>query len=302
MTNYGGVRGENEKTGKRFAVIGTPVGHSLSPAIHNIVYREAGVDWSYKAIECPTPQDALHQIDLVRLGHLDGINITMPYKQLAMEQADLVDVSAVAAGGANVLVRRGRDLCAYNTDGLGAVDAIVRAGNLDVTKIYACVCGTGPTSSAIACALALKGARHVTLFSRSLAKAQAAVEHMERCLPDTCAGLLEPAEYDDAFRIVPGCNVFVDATPVGMQPGDDPIVDPAFFHDGQVVMDVVYAHGVTKIVEGARKRGAVAIDGGEMLIGQAALAIEIWQRELGYSFEIDRNSMRKPVQAQANQA
>lgn len=297
MTNYGGVRGANEKTGRRFAVIGTPVGHSLSPAIHNIVYRDAGVDWTYEAIECPTKEDALHQMDLVRLGHLDGINITMPYKQLAMEQADFVDASAVAAGGANVLVRRGYDLCAYNTDGLGAVDAIVRAGSLDSKRIYACVCGTGPTSSAIACALASKGARQVTVFSRSLPKAVAAVGHMGRVLPEEAASVLEPASYDDVFRIVPGCNVFVDATPRGMNPGDEPIIDPSFFHSGQVVMDVVYAHGLTRIVEGARKRGAIAIDGGEMLVGQAALAIEIWQRELGYSFPIDRNAMRKPVLA-----
>ena len=297
MTNYGGVRGANEKTGKRFAVIGTPVGHSLSPAIHNIVYREAQVDWSYTAIDCPEPQDALHQIDLLRLGHLDGLNITMPYKQLAMEQADFVDASAVAAGGANVLVRHGRDLWAYNTDGMGAVDAILRAGSLEASSVYACVCGTGPTSSAIACALAIKGARRVTVFSRSLPKAQSAVQRMVQCLPKACVDVIEPASYDDVFRIVPGCNVVVDATPRGMNVDDEPIIDPAFFHDGQVVMDVVYAHGLTKIVEGAREQGAVAIDGSEMLIGQAALAIEIWQRELGYSFEIDRNAMRKPMLA-----
>lgn len=297
MSFIGDVRGPQEKTGKHFAVIGTPVGHSLSPAIHNIVYRAAGVDWSYEAIECPTEADALHQIDLVRLGHLDGINITMPYKKLAMEQADFVDASAIAAGGANVLVRHGYDLHAYNTDGLGAVDAVVRAGGLDESKIYACVCGTGPTSSAIACALAMRGAKSVTVFSRSAAKAQSAVWHMGTCLEPEQAAVLHPATYDDVFRTVPGCNVFVDATPRGMKLDDEPIINPAYFHDGQVVMDVVYAHGLTKIVEGARARGAIAIDGGEMLVGQAALAIEIWQRELGCSFPIDRNLMRKPVQA-----
>ena len=63
-------------------------------------------------------------------------------------------------------------------------------------------------------------------------------------------------------------------------------------------MDVVYAHGLTKLIEGARKQGAIAIDGGEMLVGQAALAIEIWQQELGYEFPIDREAMRAPVRAQ----
>ena len=282
----------------RFAVIGTPVAHSLSPAMHNRVYRDAGVNWVYEAIDCPTEQDAAHQIDLVRMGHLKGLNITMPYKKLALEMADHVDPVAKAAGGANVLVRHGYELWAYNTDGMGAVDAIVRAGDLDITRAYACVCGTGPTSSAIACALAVRGARKVTLFSRDVHKAQLAVARMASFLSSQQAAVLEPTSYDDAFRIVPGCTVFVDATPRGMEPDDEPIVDPRLFNKHQVVMDVVYAHVLTKLIEGARKQGAIAIDGGEMLVGQAALAIEIWQQELGYEFPIDREAMRAPVRAQ----
>lgn len=281
----------------RFAVIGTPVAHSLSPAMHNAVYQEAGVNWTYEAIDCPTDEDAVHQIDLVRAGHLKGLNVTMPYKQLAMEKADHVDPVARAAGGANVLVRHGYELWAYNTDGMGAVDAIARAGELDISKAYACVCGTGPTSSAIACALAVRGAQRVTLFSRDLAKAKLAIIRMAGFLTAEQARVLEPAAYEDAFRIVPGCTVFVDVTPRGMKPDDEPIVDPRLFNKHQVVMDVVYAHGLTKLVEGARQQGAVAIDGGEMLVGQAALAIEIWQDELGYSFPVDRELMRAPVNA-----
>ena len=96
----------------RFAVIGTPVAHSLSPAMHNAVYQEAGVNWTYEAIDCPTDEDAVHQIDLVRAGHLKGLNVTMTYKQLAMEKADHVDTVARAAGGANGLVRPGDALWA----------------------------------------------------------------------------------------------------------------------------------------------------------------------------------------------
>ena len=295
MSFIGDVRGANEKVGKQFGLIGTPVGHSLSPAMHNAIYREADVEWFYAAYDCPTGKDAIDMIEKVRLGHIDGLNVTMPYKRLAMDVSDWADASAKAAGGANVLVRRGANLCAYNTDGAGAVDAIALAGGLDMTQVIACVCGTGPTSSAIACALVERGVKRVYLFSRDVSKAWDTVERIRSYLEFDQGVVLVPASYDDVFRIVPGCDVFVDATPRGMNPDDEPIIDPTYFRSGQVVMDVVYNHGVTAIVEGARKQGAIAIDGSEMLVGQAVLAIQIWQRELGYNFPINRATMRHLV-------
>lgn len=275
-----------------FAVIGTPVGHSLSPAMHNAMFCAAGVDWHYIAIECPCEEDALAQIERLREGELDGINITMPYKKLAMSQADVVDASARAAGGANVLARYpdGR-LHAFNTDGLGAVDAVSAAHGVPVEGLKACVCGTGPTSCSIACALVAKGATSVILFSRNAQRAQDAVEHIASCLDEGDSRALHAASYDEAVELVPGCDVFIDATPRGMSADDESIVGTALFHSGQTVLDVVYAHGVTRLVAGARESGAQAIDGGEMLVGQALLSDLIWQEALGASFEVDRATM-----------
>ena len=282
------------KRGNQFVLIGTPVGHSLSPVMHNAVYGAAKVDWYYHAIDCPTEQEALHQIDLVRTGTYRGMNITMPYKRLALSCADFADPSAAAAGGANVLVRRGFDLCAYNTDGYGAVGAIERLTGIDYRNKRACVCGTGPTAMAIACALATKNMREIVIFSRNIEKAQAAVEHLETCLEEAPSHHFTIAEYEDAWRHIPQAAVIIDATPRGMQPDDEAIIDPCLFHEGQVVFDVVYGHGLTKLVKGAREQGATALDGTEMLVEQAALAIEIWQDVLGYDFAIDRALMRGP--------
>lgn len=277
---------------KRFAVMGTPVGHSKSPAMHNAVYEAAGVSWVYEAIECPDESSALAQIEYLRSGELSGLNITMPYKRLALAQAQHVDASARAAGGANVLTMRNGELWAFNTDGLGAVEAIELAAGKSVAGLKACVCGTGPTSSAIACALAAKGAQSVTLFSRSADRAAAAIEAMATGISAQNAVVLQAASYDDAASLVSACDVFVDATPLGMNPGDGSIVDTRLFHEGQVVFDVVYGHGVTQLVGGAREQGTIAIDGSEMLVGQAVLSIEIWQESLGESFAIDRELMR----------
>lgn len=116
-----------------FVLIGNPVAHSLSPAMHNALYQELGKvkwpfsRWHYSAVRCENAQDAREQINLVRTGRYRGMNITMPWKKLAFDNADFADAAVVAAGGANVLVRdEDLKLCAYNTDGLGAVRAIER--------------------------------------------------------------------------------------------------------------------------------------------------------------------------------
>ena len=290
------VLNRSDNVGMRFALIGTPVGHSLSPAMHNAVYRSAKVDWSYEAIDCPSREEALHCIDLVRTGVYRGLNVTMPYKQLALAQADFSDPAAVVAGGANVLVREGYDLHAYNTDGAGAVRAIMRQADIDsVTGKRIAVCGTGPTALAIACSFAQLEPRQIIIFSRDVAKADAGIERLITSLPDETPQCFRSALYEDAWRLVPGLDIFVDATPLGMNPDDEAVIDTHLFHEDQVVFDVVYGHGLTKLLAGASARGALALDGTGMLVEQAALSIEIWQRELGYSFEIDRNLMRGPM-------
>lgn len=107
-----------------FVLIGDPVAHSLSPAMHNALYQELGKvkwpfsRWHYSAVRCENAQDAREQINLVRTGVTRGMNITMPWKKLAFDNADFADAAVVAAGGANVLVRdEDLKLCAYNTDG-----------------------------------------------------------------------------------------------------------------------------------------------------------------------------------------
>lgn len=109
---------------------------------------------------------------------------------------------------------------------------------------------------------------------------------------------LSAAAYADADGAVAACDILVDATPRGMHEGDAPIVDTALFHEGQAVLDTVYAHGETALVCGARESGARASDGLMMLVEQAALTVEIWARALGLGdIEAPRDVMRAAVGA-----
>lgn len=282
----------------RFVLIGNPVGHSLSPVMHNKLYEHMAKScphfgtWRYSTVLCEDEKSASEQIDKVRLGVYKGMNITMPYKRLALARADYVDPSADAAGGANVLVRKGFDLYAYNTDGTGAVGAIERVSGMSPVGRTVAVCGTGPTSVAIAAAFGAAGAREVCLFSRERAKARSTVERLELSLPQGAVCVLDYASYADAARIIPKADIVVDATPRGMKPDDEAIVDVSLFHEGQVVFDTVYNHGITKILAGARDNGAFAMDGLEMLVEQAALSAEIWEAQMGLDEPVPREVMR----------
>ncbi len=278
-----------------FELIGTPIAHSLSPCMHNAMYAAAGLDWAYGSEDCKNEYSARDEIAKVFRGELFGMNITMPYKPLALRSADEVDSSARVAGGANVLVHcRGSQadggLRAFNTDGAGCAGAVARLGGISLEGTRVAVCGTGPTSCAIAHAFALRGASQVYLFSREAAKAASSLAIIESCLEGARCELIGAA-YSQAAEIVPTLDVLVDATPRGMQPGDEPIVNPALFHEGQVVYDVVYGHGLTALVAGARAAGAQAFDGLHMLVEQAALSVEIWAEAAGVELVVDREIM-----------
>lgn len=282
-----------------FVLIGDPVAHSLSPIMHNTLYEELGKEkwpmstWHYNAVQCPDEASAAYHIDLVRTGRYRGMNVTMPYKRLALELADFVDASADAAGGANVLVRDDSyKLRAYNTDGRGAIGAIERVTGMTVVGRAVVVCGTGPTSRAIAAAAAQGGARSVTLLSRSASKARSCVNAMASSLDAEDRYVLDGLAYDEAREVVAAADFIVDATPCGMNPEDEAVIDTSLLHEGQVVLDVVYAHGETALLREARERGAIALDGLEMLVEQAALSVEIWAENMALPLDVDRSIMR----------
>ena len=283
---------------RTFMLIGNPVAHSRSPQMHNALFHHLSdkypyfKTWSYESICCESEEEALQQIGYVRAGHYWGMNITMPYKKVAMQAADYVDGPADVAGGANVLVRKDLELHAFNTDGVGAINAIERVGNMFVAKKHVCVCGTGPTSLAIACAAANKGAAEVVIFSRDIRKSRAAADRIRLSLPENATTMIYGADYAQSSIHVPKTDVFIDATPRGMKPDDEAIVDTALFHEGQIVFDVVYGHGLTALLGGARQNGAFGLDGLEMLVEQAALSAEIWTEAMGLHVEVSRDVMR----------
>lgn len=247
---------------EKLYVLGHPVAHSKSPDMHNAAYRALGLGWEYGFADCPAEDDAREF--LARRDWL-ALNITMPWKPVAFEVAAWRSEAARLASGANVLVRRGDELLADNTDGKGCVAYLRRCG-VAFEGARVVVCGTGPTSLAIMHAAVNGGASRVTLLSRDEAKAACALEGY--C---SLAGgsSVTAGSYESSARAIEEADVVLDATPLGMKPGDPAPFDVALLSAGQTVFDVVYAHGETALLAAARVAGCATFDGSGMLVAQA---------------------------------
>jgi shikimate dehydrogenase len=247
------------------AVIGDPVGHSLSPAIHNAAFAATGVDAVFVAL--PVRGDDLGAaVAGIRALDLLGASVTMPHKAAVLEHLDEVRPDAVALDAVNCILRDGDRLVGANTDGPGFVDALV-ASSVDLVGTRVLVLGAGGAARAVVRALAGEDVAEIGVANRSVDRAQAAV-----LLGGRDARIAEPAD-------VPDYDVVVNATSVGMgaDPGDAALpVDPALLREGQVVVDLVYEPVETGLLAAARAAGARPVDGVGMLVHQAAHAFSLW--------------------------
>lgn len=156
-----------------FGLIGHPVRHSLSPAMHNELFRRRKIDGVYAAFDV-APGRAGGVASAIRTLGLSGVNLTVPFKEAVMADLDGYSSSAGVAGAVNVVVVQNGELIGYNTDGVGYLRALKEELGADVSGRAIAILGAGGTARAIAAALAADGAVSVTFFNRTMARAEAA--------------------------------------------------------------------------------------------------------------------------------
>lgn len=254
-------------------LIGWPVTHSLSPAMHNAAFAARGMNWVYVPLSVPPGKVEAAVRGLLALG-FRGANVTVPHKQAVMPFMDELGESAQALGAVNtILVREGR-LVGENTDWRGFLDAL-RAGGFNPGRKRALVLGAGGGARAVIYALVREGAQ-VSIYNRTPTKAAGLAQDLQKGMPHAKIFLL------NAF---PSCldefDLLVNATPVGMWPESDssPWPEDVPLPSHLTVFDLVYRPLWTKLLKKARKDGARSIGGMEMLVRQGALAFEMWTGE-----------------------
>ena len=246
-------------------MIGDPVAHSLSPAIHNAAFAETGIDAVFVALPV-RPDDLPSAVAGVRALDLLGLSVTMPHKAAVQAHLDDVRHEAAALDAVNCVLRDGDRLVGANTDGAGFVDALT-AASVDLVGTRVLVLGAGGAARAVIHALAAEDTAAIGVANRSPERAQAAV-----LLGGRDARIADPSE-------APDYDVIVNATSVGMgvDPADAELPLPAdALRSGHVVVDLVYEPVETGLLAAARSVGARAVDGVGMLVHQAAHAFHLW--------------------------
>lgn len=257
-------------------IIGDPVRHSISPAIHNAAYAALGIDWVYVAFEVPAGGGAQAAEAMRTLG-LAGLSVTMPHKAAVVEKLDSLTPTSQRLGVVNTITRRpspdgGAVLEGDSTDGAGFMAALLGEDGFDPAGKRCLLLGTGGAARSVALALGDAGASGVSVTGRRPEAVKACVE-----LAGPAGEAVAP-EAPSLEAAVRGADLIVNASPVGMKPGDGlPFdLDPSWIGPHQAVIDLIYVPATTPLLSAARSRRAFTSNGLGMLINQAARQVEIW--------------------------
>jgi shikimate dehydrogenase len=253
------------------ALIGNPVGHSLSPAIHNAAFAATGQDFVYVASPVVDVANAL--AGMRALMNFRGMSITIPHKIEAMEYVDEISAADRAIGSINTVIHEDGKLIGLGTDGPGALKALVDAG-VDLAGKKVLMLGCGGAARAIAFTLALRcGLAEMIMLDINPTLLEGLTADLRAGTPCPISGAaLNAAEIAAAMA---RAEIVIQCTPIGMDPQVDATLIPAaLFRSGQVIFDVVYNPLETKLLREAKAAGLQTISGVEMFINQAVLQFE----------------------------
>ena len=248
---------------KIVGVIGHPIKHSFSPAMHNAAFEKLKLDWAYIPFDV-NPLDLKSAILGAKSLNILGFNVTIPHKIDVIQYLDKLDPIAKSIGAVNTIDFK--EMKGYNTDGIGCIRAIEEVTSIKDKNVV--VAGAGGAARAISFYLNSKNPQNVSILNRNVKKANALASEIK-------------ANYDSIDKIASYINdadILIDTTPIGMSPhvNDAPIVKAKDMHSDLVVNDIVYNPNETVLLKEAIKAGATPVYGIKMLLYQGAESFKIW--------------------------
>ena len=257
-------------------IIGYPIGHSMSPTMHNAAFRELGLDYKYEAAPIEPERLAGFLDGVLRRPDIRGASVTIPHKIAVIEQLDVVNREAADIGAVNTIVNDEGTLKGYNTDGLGALKALKESAG-DLSDKRTVLLGAGGAARAVAYRL-VQEAGGLIILNRTARRAVELAEYL-RGKAGSRRIEVSAAPLDEAHlaRAVGGSDILINATPVGMHPNVEGTPVPRhILHSRLLVFDLVYNPLRTRLMREAEAAGAGTLSGVEMLVYQGAEAFRLW--------------------------
>lgn len=260
-------------------LIGTPVGHSGSPAMYNYSFDLLDMDYKYLAFDIKL-EEVSDAISAIKTLKMKGSNVTMPCKGAVCDYMDELSPAARIIGACNTIVNKNGKLIGYITDGQGYVRNLKENG-VDVKGKKITIMGAGGAATAIQVQCALDGAKEISIFNKKddfFKKAAKTVEDIKREVPNCIVNLYDLDDKDKLYEEILNSDILTNATIVGMKPheNDTNILDTTVYRKDLVVTDVVYNPVKTKMIIDAEKAGCKVIGGKGMLLYQGVEAFKLF--------------------------
>lgn len=255
-----------------YCLIGHPISKSLSPEIHNYSFNQNNINARYLALD--VLEDGLREaVDGIRHLGIKGVNVTIPHKVDIIKYLDEIDEEARLLGAVNTVKNENGKLIGYNTDARGFI-SVLEDKNIEIKGKNIALLGAGGAARAIAIMLAKEEIEQITIFNRTVEKAQLIVSEISDEFPKVLGSAESLGDSELDFGSV---DILINCTSVGMYPKDDEMpLDPKLLKSDAVICDIVYKPLKTKLLKAAEENGQTAIGGLNMLIYQGILSEEIW--------------------------
>lgn len=260
---------------KPFAVLGHPIGHSLSPVMHNAGIQTLKMDAIYLAFDVH-PEKLMDVLPAMRDMGFGGVNLTVPLKEVAFRGLDDLSASALQLGAVNTVeFLDDGSMRGHNTDGAGFLLAIKEAFETSPKDLSIFVLGSGGAGRAVAITCATEGAGSIAVSDIDNERSNIVAKEISLLAPATT---IEPIESgtENWHAACSKADLIIHATPIGMKPDDESLLSSAAFKQNQMVFDLIYMRPQTPFTLEASKAGARTQNGLGMLLHQGAHAFEIW--------------------------
>ncbi|NQU38817.1 MAG: shikimate dehydrogenase [Lentisphaerae bacterium] len=257
-----------------FAVLGHPIGHTLSPVMHNVALEALKMDAIYLAFDVH-PDRLMTVLPAMADMGFRGVNLTVPLKEVAFRGLTDLDETASLVGAVNTVEFTPDGLRGHNTDGVGFLRALDESFACEISGQVVMMLGCGGAGRALALTCVRHGAARLVLTDIDADRIEQLASELRAVDPAIEVQSVEatPAAW---ARAAATADLIVQATPVGMKPSDTPLLGPEAFHEGQMLFDLVYMYPETGLMTLAREAGARVANGLGMLLHQGVRSFEIW--------------------------